>query len=237
MKAKTCIFCVVLLVFLVVVMRAVVQGGVKTNESVQKTKVDNIDFEPDSPESALNDRPWLRKFLSEYALEQRDTLKGLVSFHVAIGISDKGESSKYGLTEGILRTDVERKLRTAGIKVLEDKEARLTSPRIVLGVFSVYPEIPEGKSLIAVTAVTIEVQQWVAIERTPSIRCVAATWSATRVGLVGLSLYKDTVRSAVKNMVDDFLNDYLAVNPKEPTKEGPKTLDELLKKSETKKQE
>jgi hypothetical protein len=235
MKAKTCIFCIVLLVFLVVVMRPVVQGGMETNESVQKTKLNNIDFKPDKPESELKE--FLRKRLSEYALEQRDTLKGLVSFHVAIGISDKGESSKYGLTEGILRTDVERKLRTAGIMVLEDKEARLTSPRIVVGVFSVYPEIPEGKSLIAVTALTIEVQQWVAIERTPSIRCVAATWSATRVGLVGLSLYKDTVRSAVKNMVDDFLNDYLAANPKEPTKEGPKTLDELLKKSETKKQE
>jgi hypothetical protein len=69
-----------------------------------------------------------------------------------------------------------------------------------------------GGTLYAVNCEVSLIQE-VLLARDPSISYSAATWSTTAVGTIG----KDRLpqeRDSIKDLVDQFLNAYLAVNPK-----------------------
>jgi len=63
----------------------------------------------------------------------------------------------------------------------------------------------------------------VLLERDTTKFCFAATWDKSYAGIVGAKYIRD-IREAVKDLVDEFANDYLAVNPKREvtTKKGDK---------------
>jgi len=67
--------------------------------------------------------------------------------------------------------------------------------------------------------VSAEVKQSVLLERNPTISCYVPTWQTfeTTGFLQSDNLHK--VRQTVKDHVDQFINDYLAANRKEPPKE------------------
>ena len=63
--------------------------------------------------------------------------------------------------------------------------------------------------------IRIEVQQTAYLARDPSITAYGAgTWNTGTLGLVSQSFLESGSRGALKDLVDEFLNDYLAANPK-----------------------
>jgi hypothetical protein len=62
-------------------------------------------------------------------------------------------------------------------------------------------------------SISLELKQTVFLARDTTKKYSASTWHIGSVGTVGLSNIT-TIRESVKNDVDIFINDYLAVNPK-----------------------
>ena len=142
---------------------------------------------------------------------ERESLAGLGGVYVLV--EDMApDVERNGLTRSTLQTDVEVKLRQAGIRVLTEAERAVApgSPFLYLRVATMKSD---GVGLYAVD-IDLELNQEVRLTRNPAITSLARTWSAGGwVGIIGsrnLSRVRDTVRDAV----DQFLNDYLAANPK-----------------------
>jgi hypothetical protein len=103
-----------------------------------------------------------------------------------------------------IQTDVELRLRIAGIRVLTAQPSN--TPRLVVGAFW-----NDNKSAFLIHVTLVET---VLLARNPSIKVEATTWQ--KAGGGGCSQFVDvgSVRSLIKDAVDEFLNQWLASNPK-----------------------
>lgn len=127
------------------------------------------------------------------------SLKGIRG--VMVVVEDLSEGTlKLGLTKEAIRTDVELKLRLAGIRILA---ANPGEPYLYINV----NVLPSG----AVANVSVALTQPVKLIRDPGIEVLADTW-----GHEILITHPTTreIRSATKDLVDQFLNAWLSVNPK-----------------------
>jgi len=142
---------------------------------------------------------------------QRKTLAGLQGVRVVIeDLSPDAE--RDGLSKPTLQTDVELKLRQAGITVLtrETGNPAPGDPWLYLNVATV----KRSTGLYAFN-VYLKLNQDVRLTRAPSTMMSAVTWDALgTVGIVGSEPFSSTVRGVVKDQVDQFINAYLAANPK-----------------------
>lgn len=140
----------------------------------------------------------------------RATLAGLSGVHVLVE-NTTVERKEEWLSRATLQTDVELRLRQNGIRVLT-REAQLTTPGSpFLYVRAV--SMPDGFGGFVV-CIELILSQGVVLERNPSIASTADTWSATSVmGRIGPNS-KFKVRETVRDQVDQFVNAYLAANPK-----------------------
>jgi len=145
-------------------------------------------------------------------ISDKETLKGLQNFGVFVAPL-KTEAQKHGLTRQQLQTDVELKLRQNGINVLSDQEwltaKAIDGPCLIVNVSML---IRQDSPVIAFN-ISLELSQKVLLERDPTKICEASTWNTDSVGSVGLKEIQ-SIRESVKDEVDKFINDYLAVNPK-----------------------
>jgi hypothetical protein len=132
------------------------------------------------------------------------SLKGLKG--VAVIIEDlKPEIEQNGLTVTAIQTDVELKLRQAGIPI---SATGAGNPSLHISV-----NILQSTSAILPHVITIELRQTVFLTRDPSIIVPgAATWDVGVFGQVP-KLNVRSLRDDVKDLVDRFINAYLAVNP------------------------
>jgi hypothetical protein len=140
----------------------------------------------------------------------RATLVGLTGVYVFVERIDD-EAQRDGLDTLQVRTDVEVKLRQAGIGVLSEREWVSTA-----GVPSLYVNIQTVKNEQSVYAFSarIELRQGVTLIRQPSLRRLVTTWSTPGyIGTVG-SQKLATLRDDVRDLTDQFINAYLAANPK-----------------------
>jgi len=135
------------------------------------------------------------------------TLAGLRGVRVEVVKMDP-DAEREGLTQSILRTDVELRLRQSGIRVLTDADDALTQGTLHLQVRTV-------KSEHGFYAYNIDLGLWqfVRLIRDPSIASVAVTWRAGKGGFIGTPRFPE-IRNDVRDMVDEFINAYLAANPK-----------------------
>ncbi len=141
----------------------------------------------------------------------RNTMRGVQGVQV-VGEDLKDGARQDGLNEKDIQTDAELKLRLAGIKVLTQSQQRVTTPGFPFLYIHVNTMLNRGGTLYAVNCEVSLIQE-VLLARDPSISYSAATWSTTAVGTIG----KDRLpqeRDSIKDLVDQFLNAYLAVNPK-----------------------
>ena len=141
----------------------------------------------------------------------RGSLKGLKGMYVMVG--NYPDIKKDGLRESTIKTDVELKLRMAGIKVLTKEECIKDpgNPYLWIGVHSFKNEIID----IYAYCIIVELKQRVILSRDKKIECPATTWFTTvNIGTVGANNV-NSLRDNIKDRVDVFINDYLAVNPKE----------------------
>jgi len=136
--------------------------------------------------------------------QRRETLRGLKGIQVLVE-----PITLAGLTESTLKTDVELKLRKAGIRVLTEDEWLKTPgyPYLYVNVTAI--ELKSPREFIY--SVNVAFKQDVILSRNRSIETTGVTWDVSSLGINSKLRY---VREVVSDLVDKFMNDYLAVNPK-----------------------
>ena len=138
------------------------------------------------------------------------SLAGLQGIAVVVEQIDQ-KAKMSGLTGEALKADTEMKLRQNGIKVFSEQQ-RLQEP----GMPSLYINVNVVvREEIEFSAANIHVafKQFVLLKRDPTNACLAATWEAGDI-LTGKPADLIGVRENVKALIDQFINDYLAANPK-----------------------
>jgi len=116
-------------------------------------------------------------------------------------------AERDGLTRDQLQTDVEVRLRKAGIKV--------ASSRLFPVLHLFVKELKRSASEKCVYALRLELLQEITLVRNRSVSFLAATWDFSYLGEVGADKFSRTVRDNVADMVDQFINAYLEYNPKQ----------------------
>lgn len=144
---------------------------------------------------------------------RRMPLVELPSVSVLVVVIREDTQQKDGLSKDTLKTAVELRLRTLGIKVITEEES-LKEPGwpylyVRVGVMrsNAYP--------IYFFTNGVVLKQNVTMDRPPKLWITGAiTWETSSQGLCpGQDLAK-VITENVLEMVDKFANDYLAVNPK-----------------------
>jgi hypothetical protein len=143
-------------------------------------------------------------FPSPRAQHADASLKGIDAVYVAIEPLPDG-ATVLGLTEEAIQTDVELKLRLAGLRVVTQSEW-LQLP----GQPYLYVKINVSTGSQAAN-VDVELCQNVLLKRNNSPAFGVATW---RVGGVISGPDAQFIRERTKDLVDKFLNAWLSVNPK-----------------------
>ena len=145
---------------------------------------------------------------------QRDSLKYLPG--VKVMVEGSKNAIEAGFDEQAFQTDVELKLRMAGIRVLETEDHGL--PWLYLNVNALHQKSNQQASY----AISLELVQSVGLLHYPSSSpedspeddlarrsMFAITWSS---GVLGFGTAANA-RDVGRNLVDTFANDWLAVNP------------------------
>jgi hypothetical protein len=130
---------------------------------------------------------------SEYT---RRSLVGLTSLEVVVEDLSSG-AARIGLTKEVIQTDVELKIRLAGMRVTSEVPEYLYIATTVTD---------DG----IVACIDIELHQPVTLARAP-ILITGSTWSE---GSVTRNYTAQRIRDVIKDNVDKFLNAWLSVNPK-----------------------
>jgi hypothetical protein len=137
----------------------------------------------------------------------RATLKGITAIKVVVEELEP-EAERDGLTKDQLQTDVELRLRKAGIRV--------TSALLESGGSYLYLNVgtdnkhPSGPYAVSID---LEFKQWVILERNRNVSLLAPTWYVGSIVLVGAHKLRH-IRDIVAGLVDQFINPYLEQNPK-----------------------
>ena len=168
---------------------------------------------------------------NKFIVKQRDVLAGLQGMGVVVEKLDDG-SKEAGLTREQIQTDVELKLRLAGIKVLSrEKYGTMKSGAYLY----VQVNAIKMRNFLACSCnVSVSLIEIVHLARDPAISVYAETWNKNCIIIAGSATIGEAAQKVIKNLVDMFINDYLATNTKETAKKKAPTLDELLKKAKPK---
>ncbi len=118
------------------------------------------------------------------------------------------EIELLGLTKDQIQKDVELRLRKSGIKVLTNKEwATMPGTPSLMVSLSAF-------TYLALCVYSIRVELFEAVTLVRGGQTSASVWEAgLSVGMVGTKSIR-TVRENIGDKIDEFINDYLAANPK-----------------------
>jgi hypothetical protein len=140
---------------------------------------------------------------------QQKELIGLKGVGVLVE-SVRPEVERLGLTKDQIKTDVELRLRKAGVSVLTKEEWEKTpgKPYLYVNVNAfVYPDEPA----LCVYNIRMELQEMVTLDR--GLRAPDTIWPKERRMVVGKGNIRK-IRDVIGDQVDKFINEYLAANPK-----------------------
>ncbi len=140
--------------------------------------------------------------------QRRTILHGLQE--CAVTVENLGpEIERGGLTTKQLQTDTELKLRLAGIKVLSWEESLQAKGSPFFHLWVRVLKLQSGCYSCVITAELLEV---VFPERKPHYPIAASTCQMP--SFMGFTCRLTDIRQWAKDIVDEFINDYLAANPK-----------------------
>jgi hypothetical protein len=146
----------------------------------------------------------------------RESLRGLTGVEVlAENISQ--DLTSGGLTTSQIQTDVELRLRKAGIRVLTEEQASdtLGNPYLYIRVIGMQDRTVAGRVLGHSIFIGVSLKQKVWLVRDPDLRVFyGETWDVATLLSIPPSNLR-SVREEVADLVDQFINAYLAVNPLE----------------------
>ena len=137
---------------------------------------------------------------------QDQQLKGLTGVRVVVEFPDLNTGpAKEAIRRNsdAIQTDVELRLREAGMRVLatDQRGTRREGPMLAVSV----------TEFATATHVIVELHENVFLERNPAMKVFATTW---RCEGVHPSPDVQKVRYFIKDAVDRFLNSWLAMNPR-----------------------
>ena len=115
---------------------------------------------------------------------------------------------RIGLTTDHLRTDAEVKLRRAGIKVQSAKESMRT-PGIAQ--FYIMVKVIGTSSGDYAAHIRLELREAVRLVRNPGMEVFTSTWTT---GKFGVTPTLSDVRQQEQALLDNFITEYRAANPK-----------------------
>jgi len=142
----------------------------------------------------------------------RKTLAALPGFYVAVEDMDTA-AARVGVTAAVIQSDIESKLRSAGIKLYNQDDFKN-----ILEVPQLYVNINELALHGAQTGLftynaSAEVRQAIKLSRDPSIASTSVTWRApATVGTVGSDNLYTALREVVRDQVDLLITAYRDVN-------------------------
>jgi len=116
-----------------------------------------------------------------------------------------------GLTQEQVKTDVELRLRKAGIRVLTEKECRATMGHPYLSVSISISEIKISNDRVGY-AYGIGVNLYETVMLARGFEAIGSIWSVSSIGAFGKDA--NPIPGSINDIVDKFINDYLAANPK-----------------------
>ena len=135
-------------------------------------------------------------------------LKDLAAIMVVADSLPEG-ASKAGLFAWQLKTDIELRLREAGLAILPPSAA--PGSQVLFAQVSLTP----GESGLVAYSVHMTFGEAVRLMRVPTVLTFGTTWEGPRVlGYASAEHVGEQVRRAVNDQLNSFLNAWLAVNPK-----------------------
>ena len=142
--------------------------------------------------------------------ETRRTLAGLKGMSVVVTVP--AEAQRDGADSIQVRTDVELRLRQAGIAV-HDEQPPVSKPAENASLFVNVLAFKHSTGIYAFY-LTVELRQDVMLIRNPPVPLNPPTWSTGYLGVSGSDAFARLVRDRLRDLTDQFLNAYLAANPK-----------------------
>jgi hypothetical protein len=143
----------------------------------------------------------------------RAPLRGLQGVNVVVEVLDP-DMKEAGISEEMIQTKIELRLRTSGIKVFSEQE-RLEipgRPYLYLNLNSVFNKNKDGQLICCSYSLDLSLMEKVLLQRDKSKECYAEIWNTSSVGYAGIRRI-DSIYDYILNKVDVFCNDYLAANP------------------------
>lgn len=136
----------------------------------------------------------------------KESLQGIKSMSVRVVVF-KDTDTKNVITTSTIKTDIELKLQSAGISVVPFDSSYPTGSLICTIDLMKYNDR-------TVTKYNIAFYQSVSIDRNSKIKCFSPTWQDTGFSFDQTKELDFLYRIYIRASVNDFLNDYLSVNPK-----------------------
>jgi len=201
MKTNRKLFIAIVAVLITVAVWLVAEAGVKS------TSKQNAEYPYLTPEDYKNFERIAKKSRPVLAGNNSiDILKGLGAIGVLVAeLTPEVES--LGLTKQKLQTDVELLLRKYDIEVTNTVYFHCLYIRVDV--------LPHESGLFVVYNISVEFCDVVIPTRNPTIMIVGArVWKSGSVGYAGKEKVR-SIRENVEDFVKEFINDYLAANPKE----------------------
>jgi hypothetical protein len=147
----------------------------------------------------------------------RPSLKGLTG----VGVVVEGLSSNMdgmNLSREQIQTDVELRLRKAGIRVFSKSELLATPgvPYLYVNLGTFPFKLANGQTIGMAFSIDVSIKQNVTLVRDRNATVMgAATWQTGSTGSTGISQIQG-LRGVIGDQVDVFINAYFAMNPKQP---------------------
>lgn len=139
--------------------------------------------------------------------QNRLSLAGVPLVEVLVEEVQNQDLVRAGLSIEVIQTDVELRLRSAGIPV----GSAPSSSYLYVSVTGVQDRTADGRPVGYSAAVSVEFVQGVRLQRNPAVQLSAPTWSKHAVATGETT---ESIRRMVRDLVDIFANAYLDANPK-----------------------
>ena len=146
--------------------------------------------------------------LMPYSFGGAESLKGIKEFRVVVEPVST-DARDIGLTDDRIKNDVELRLRLAGLPVV-DKDPQRWIPYLYVNVPILTMNDPDE----AVYFINSNFVQAVYLDNESYTRTTASTWFNGALGTSPQDDAREDIRSVIRDKVDEFINDYLSVNPK-----------------------
>jgi len=150
--------------------------------------------------------------LLQYIAGTSDVLIGLNGVSVMVEDLNK-DATEAGLSTEDIKTQVELRLRTLGIRVLTEQELKqsLSLPILCVNVTALKHS---GSDLYAISISVQLLERLFEVRQPGAVVVGAIPWQKEFTAISGGGVLSEKAKDSVLNLVDAFANDYLAANPK-----------------------